>query len=102
MLAFYRRYYGNVCEIDMTKSKWYVQDVAIKAIQGNLGARQEFARDYYQRESSMPPCKMKSLHMDRCLMKQSLSDFKYYCPVSWKNEKILVHCAENTEDCVLY
>lgn len=24
MLAFYRRYYGNVYEIDVSKSKWYV------------------------------------------------------------------------------
>lgn len=45
---------------------------------------------------------MKNLHMDRCLMKQSLSDFKYYCPVTWRNEKALAHCVENFEDCTLY
>jgi hypothetical protein len=46
--------------------------------------------------------KMRDLHMDQCLVKQSLSEFRYYCPVTWKNEKLLVKCAENTEDCVLY
>jgi YHS domain-containing protein len=40
--------------------------------------------------------------MDRCLEKQSLSDFKYYCPVTWRNEKLLVKCHENVEDVVLY
>ena len=45
---------------------------------------------------------MRDLHMDRVLMKQSLSDFKYFCPVSWKNEKLLIKCTENFEDCVLY
>ncbi len=97
MLSFYRRYYGNVTEIDVTKSKWYVEDTAMASIRDNLGARQEFARDYYLREANTPPCKMRHLHMDRCLMKQSLSEFKYYCPVTWRNEKALAHCVENYE-----
>jgi hypothetical protein len=45
---------------------------------------------------------MRDLHMDRCLAKQSLSDFRYYCPVTWRNEKLLVKCNENTEDALLY
>ena len=40
--------------------------------------------------------------MDRCLQKQSLSEFRYYCPVTWRNEKLLVKCNENSEDGVLY
>lgn len=36
------------------------------------------------------------------MAKQSLSEFMYYCPVTWKNEKILIKCNENTEDVVLY
>lgn len=39
MLSFYRRYYDNVREIDVSKSKWYVDDTAIKSIRDNLGAR---------------------------------------------------------------
>lgn len=35
-------------------------------------------------------------------MKQTLSEFKYYCPVTWKNEKLLLKCSANKEDCVLY
>ena len=44
---------------------------------------------------------MRNMHVDRCLMKQSLSEFKYYCPVTWKNEKLLMKCSANKEDCVL-
>lgn len=40
--------------------------------------------------------------MDKVLTKQSISEFKYYCPVSWKNEKALVNCSENSEDTLLY
>ena len=40
--------------------------------------------------------------MDRCLVKQSLSEFRYYCPVTWKNEKLLAQCNDNVEDCVLF
>ena len=47
-------------------------------------------------------CKVKHLHLDRGLLKQAVSEFRYYCPVTWRNEKLLVSCHENTEDCVLY
>ena len=40
-------------------------------------------------------CKMENLSFDRCLLRQSLSEFKFYCPVTWKNEKLLVKCHEN-------
>ena len=39
MLSFYSKFYNNVCEIDMTKSKWYVEDKAIIEIKNNLEAR---------------------------------------------------------------
>ena len=42
------------------------------------------------------------MHIDRTLTRQSLSEFGYYCPVSWRNDKLLYKCNENTEDCVLY
>jgi hypothetical protein len=45
---------------------------------------------------------MRDLHMDRCLVKQALSEFRFYCPVTWRNEKLLLKCNENTEDCVLF
>ena len=45
---------------------------------------------------------MEDLKCDRCLLKQSLSEFQYYCPVTWKNERVLVKCNNNYESCVLY
>ena len=32
MLTFYTKYYNSVCEIDASKSKWYVEDKAFKEI----------------------------------------------------------------------
>ena len=100
MLTFYTRFYNSVCEIDASKSKWFVEDKAFKEIADNLGARQDFAKTYCSQGSSC--CKMRAMHMDRCLLKQSLSSYKYVCPVTWKNEKTLAHCVENFEDCVLF
>ena len=54
------------------------------------------------RERDPRACKVRNLGIDRVLLKQTLSDFKYYCPVTWKNEKLLVKCSSNKEDCVLY
>ena len=45
---------------------------------------------------------MRDLHVDPCLCRQSLSQFKFYCPVTWKNEKLLVKCHENIQDSVFY
>ena len=39
LLAFYQRFYNNVIEIDMSKSKWYVEDRAIKEINESLKSR---------------------------------------------------------------
>ena len=99
--AFYSRLYNSLIEIDSTKSKWFIDERALGEIQKNLEARQNFARDYHLRDQGKV-CKMKDLNMDRCLLKQSVSEFRYYCPVSWKNEKLLVKCNENPLDCLLY
>lgn len=99
--SFFQRYYNSLIEIDSNKSKWFIEDRALGEIQRNIEARQNFASDYYRHDQGHP-VKMRDLHMDRCLVKQSLSEFRYYCPVTWKNEKLLVKCAENFEDCVLY
>ena len=101
MQAFYQRLYNSIVEIESTKSKWFIEEAALSEVQRNIEARQNFARDYFLREDGRV-CKMKDLHMDRCLVKQSLSDFRYYCPVTWRNEKLLIKCHENTDDTVLY
>lgn len=101
--SFYQRIYNNFVEIDSTKSKWFIEDRAITNIQKNIESRQVFARDYHLKDKKPGVvCKWRDLHMDRCLVKQSLSEFRYYCPVTWKNEKLLVKCHENVEDCVLF
>lgn len=40
---------------------------------------------------------MQGLGWDRQLVKASLSQFGYFCPVSWKNTKQLVKCCQNPE-----
>ena len=97
--AFYNDIYNNVKVIDGERSKWFVYDQAFKAIQATLGSRQAFVRDYC---SSQQMCKLQNLFCDRKLLKQSLSDFGYFCPVTWKNEKLLVKCVNNHETVVLY
>lgn len=47
-------------------------------------------------------CEVKDLHCDRMLLKGSLSQFSYHCPVTWKNTKNLVKCTNNQELCLLY
>ena len=40
--------------------------------------------------------------MDRCFFKQSISQYGYFCPVSWKTEKKFVLCTHLPELAVLY
>jgi hypothetical protein len=35
-------------------------------------------------------------------MKTSLSQYGYYCPVTWKNTKQLIKCTHNPENCLFY
>ena len=103
MMAFhYQKYYNSVTNIDGTKSRWYMQDLALDALQRNLTARMNFVRDYYFGSSDQRPCVMADLHIDRCLFKQSISQFGYFCPVSWKVHKKYVSCAAVPEHCVLH
>jgi hypothetical protein len=96
VLAFYQRLYNSLLEVDGFKSKWYMEDRAMSAIQANMDARQQFARSYcYQSaddEEEQRPCQLADIHCDRALMKASLSQFAYFCPVTWKNTKQLVKC----------
>lgn len=77
----------------------------MSAIEANINARHKFARDYWYRgEDGRPerPCQLKDLHCDRTLMKASLSQFAYFCPVTWKNTKELHKCTHNPENTVFY
>lgn len=103
--GFYQRIYNSLLEIDGFKSKWYMEDRALTAIEANLHARQLFARAYcFRGDDGLPerPCELQDLHCDRALLKASLSQFAYHCPVTWKNTKELVKSTHNPENCVLY
>lgn len=64
----------------------------------------DFARDFSFRESGDEerPCVMQNLNIDRTYFKQSISQFGYFCPVSWKLEKKYVSCTHIPEYSVLY
>ena len=91
-------------EIDGFKSKWYIEDKAMTAIEANIVARQKFARSMSRENMTRTPqvCELKDLHCDRVIMKASLSQFGYYCPVTWKNTKQLIQCTHNPENSVFY
>lgn len=99
---FFQKYYNSVQSIDGCRSKWYVEDKACEAIEATLKARLQFARDYYYSQSEARPCVMQSLNVDRCYMKASLSQYGYFCPVSWKVHKKFVSCCAAPENTVLY
>ena len=93
MIYFFMKFYDNVTSIDGLKSKWFIEDHATTAVSNNLQARQTFARDYqYAGSGAEKPCRIANLHMDRVFFKQSVSQFGYFCPVSWKTEKKFIKC----------
>ena len=102
MTYWYQRYYNSVTNIDGMKSRWYMQDLALEAIEKNLKARMNFAKNYFFGGSDERPCVIEDLHIDRCLLKQSISQYGYFCPVSWKVHKKYVSCVHNPEFTVLY
>jgi adenylate kinase family enzyme len=80
---FFSRLYNSLTEIDGMKSKWYVEDRALTVIQGNMYARQQFALNIFLKK----PCVFQNSFYDRCIVKATLSQFGYFCPVTWKNMK---------------
>ena len=102
-MYFYQKIYNNVSSVDALRSKWFVQDVSLEAIRSNLEAKMNFARDLLHTGSATErPCKMANLNIDRIYMKQSLSQFGHFCPVSFRNENRFVSCTHHPELCVLY
>jgi len=62
-----------------------------------------FACDYqHNGRPTERACRIANLHMDRIFFKQSVSQFGYFCPVAWKNEKKFVTCTHVPEFAVLY
>jgi hypothetical protein len=89
---FFQKTYDSVQSIDACRSRWFVEDLALKNIKANLTARSEFARDYWYDQSERRPCVMTSMPIDRIYFKQSISQYGYHCPVSWKMSKKFESC----------
>lgn len=46
LVYFFQKYYNNVTSVSGLKSKWFMEDVALRAISDNLQSRMLFAKDY--------------------------------------------------------
>jgi hypothetical protein len=86
---FYNKFFNSLVSVDGKKSKWYMEDLALEQIEKVTKANLEFARDYFFKTR---PCVMENMHCDASLLKQSISQFGYMCPVSWKVNKQFVNC----------
>lgn len=83
ILGFYNRIYNNLIEIDGLKSIWFMEDRALSSIQANVHSRQDFSSNLHHRL----PCRVQDTFYDRSIMKSNLSQFGYFCSVTWKNHK---------------
>ena len=75
-----------------------MEDRALNAVQATIYSRQQFAKNLFMKR----PCVVQSIQYDRSIMKFNLSQFGYFCPVSWKNTKTLYKCTHNPENSVYY
>jgi len=66
---FFRTLFENVTSIDGTKSRWFMQDVALEAVHQNLKALMEFSRDFFFNMSEERPCKMQHMNLNRFAFK---------------------------------
>lgn len=96
---FYNKYYNSLVPVDGQKSRWYMEDIALESLQRVSKARLEFARDLFHGDR---PCIMENLNYDRVYAKQSISQYGYMCPVSWKVQKKFINCTHSVENCVLF
>jgi len=84
---FFQKYFNSLTVIDGLKSRWFVETLALEAIQKCMKARLEFSRDYFFKKDTHGferPCKMENMNYDRVFQKQALSQYGYICPVTWR------------------
>ena len=70
----------------------------MQVIEASIAAKQKFARAQCFTKAvpeKERPSELQDIYCDRCVLKASLSQFKYYCPVTWKNTKQLIKCTQN-------
>lgn len=102
---FYQKYYNSLTTIDGMRSCWQIETWALEAIERVMEARLGFARNFFfkvKKHGFERPCIMQGMAQDRVLVKQSLSQFGYFCPVTWRQDKKFVNCVHRPELCVLY
>lgn len=46
MIYFFQKFYNSVTSVDGLKSKWFMEDIAVKAVSDNLSARMKFTTAY--------------------------------------------------------
>lgn len=99
VIAYYQKYYENVRNISASKSKWYMEDEALKWIEKSLQSRMRFARDMTKKNV---PALLENMTIDRTKFRINLSEFKYFCPVTWKNIKCLENCKYNRDNIIRF
>jgi hypothetical protein len=99
---FFQKFYNSITSIDGSRSRWFVGHIALEALEATLKARMQFVHNYCGTLSEESPCIMQNMNIDRIYMKQSLSQYGYVCPVTWKMKKTFVSCAHRPEFSVLY
>lgn len=99
ILSFYQMFYSNVKLIDGLKSKWSIEKTMINLVEKSLNGRTDFARRFLDQKNV---CVLQNVTLDRSMYKFNQSEFLYYCPVTWKNHKIIKKCSHKLYTAVLY
>ena len=102
---FFQKHYNSLTVIDGLKSRWFVETLALEAVEKCMKARLEFSRDFFYKEERhgyVRPCIMENMNYDRVYQKKSLSQYGFICPVTWRQSKSFVNCCQRPELTVLY
>lgn len=107
--CFYLKLFNSSVEVDGMKSKWFMEDRAYEFVKANFKARQELSIALCFNSAGTGtnplterPLEMQNLSLDQCIYKSSLSQFGNYCPVTWKNTKVLLKCNQKKDTCIYY
>jgi hypothetical protein len=107
--CFYLKVFNSLVEIDGMKSKWFMEDLAYEFVKANFKARQDLtialcfnSAGTGNNPLTERPLEMQNLSLDQSIYKSSLSQFGNYCPVTWKNTKILLKCNQKKDTCIYY
>jgi adenylate/nucleoside-diphosphate kinase len=69
---FFQKFYNSLTVIDGLKSRWFVETLALEAVEKCMKARLQFARDYFFKKDKHGferPCIMENMNYDRVYLK---------------------------------